>query len=1023
LTEQEHGVDRTMNARGVSRVLLILFFLSGASSLIFETLWQRMMVLVFGASAPATTAILTAFFCGIAFGSKLGGKMLSRRKNALLFYAFIELWIGLWAIGVPPMLKAVGVLYVEVFSSGIPGPTLSLAYRFLMSILVVLPATLGMGATIPVMNRLLTERGGGIGKGVALAYGVNTAGAVLGCLLTGFLLIRELGVHTTLYAAASLNALVVLSAVALSRSSSAPSAAAPVSRAEKEGDDGGREGDVVRSPGVLVGIYAVTGFLALGFEVLWMRMLGIYNTNSFTTFTLALSTYLSGFATGSIAVYPFLSGRLRAIDIFKLANLGAAAASLALVRLIYAFPRISKYLLGEGGEAVTTVMLAGKEALFALIVVFLPALFMGLAYPSLCDVLIRRRAGTGERSGHYYFVGNLGSIAGILAVGLILVPKTGLVGTLAILCAVGFALVALTLQLERGLAPSRRTVLQCACALLIGAAALYGFKGHPFNADGPVVFREGYWEQDLPESDTRRSIIRRYQEGLTATILVREAQEAGFDTYRFLMVDEQVVASTMKPALVDSKMLAHLPLLLHPDPKRALTVGFGSGVTSWSMTRHGIEVEAVEIEPEVVRSAFLFEEYNLNVLQEPNFSLIINDARDYLGLTDKRFDVISTDVTNLQYRQNANLYTREYFSLLGSRLATGGVACAWVPMSGILERDFKIILRTFSDVFPHTTVWYFNNAVTSFVLFIGTPEPLKIDMGHLVERFSHPPIRQDLRTIGVSHPFKFVHFLHMDEEAVRNYTGTGALHTDDKPILEFSSPAAYSMGIRLFATNLDATLAYRPESYAQYVSGVSEGRLKLFERATRASRLWTETFALYFLHTTGQNGGDDEQFLRTALGTSRAALNVFSYQGENPGFMRYFLSQRDVAPGSAAYGEVSSGDGLREDFDGRQQIPLSAHLGAYPPAGSMTVEPERREEHLERFRLTSGIEKGVGRGETYALSLRNTGDSELVGYIAPLALKPSQHYSIEYWIRSVLTVYLQAWNNSAELKYFFFHIY
>jgi spermidine synthase len=982
------------NQRGFN-IFLALFFVSGASALIFETLWQRMMVLVFGASALATTAILTAFFCGIAFGSKWGGKMLSRWKQALLFYAIVELWIGLWGISVPTLLKVVGPLYIDIFQQSSPSPMASLLYRFLMSVLVVLPATLGMGATIPIMNRLLTERCGGVGRGVAMAYGVNTAGAVLGCLLTGFLLIRVLGMSGTLYAAAFLNAVVVVAAVALSRTELAaiPAGALPASRQKGKG---GKSGAIpVRYPQFLVGIYAATGFLALGFEILWLRILGIYNTNSLTTFTLALSIYLLGFALGSIVLYPVLSRRMSGLDIFKLANLGPALLSLASVRLIYSFPRINEYLLSRAEETMGSLgrAVVGKEALFSLIVVFFPTIFMGLAYPALCAVLIPLRGKTGEKSGSYYFIGNLGSIGGILTVGLFLIPALGLVGTLALLCAAGSLLVLLTQGLDLAATRHGRRAFMIGGSFAFAAAVIYGFSGHPFNVTGPVAFKGGFWEQVTPGGGLRREIIRRYKEGPTATILVREERSQGAVLSRVLLVDEQGVASTDKAARIDAKMLAHIPLLLHPDPKRALTVGFGSGVTSWSMTQHDIEVEAVEIEPEVINSAYLFEAYNRQVLQDPSLKVIINDARDYLGLTDKHYDVISTDATNLKYKQNSNLYTREYFALISEKLTESGIACAWVPVSGIIEEDFRTLLRTFSSVFPHTSVWFMNNALTNFMLFVGTPGSLKIDLKMLQERMRQERVREDLRSIGVAHPFQFVHFLHMDEQAVREYAGPGSLHTDNRPVLEFSSPASMYFAEPLMATNLKGMLTYRPDDYRDYVYGLTEREAPLFAKATRWSQLWTDTISLFFLHITREYGSDEIQFLWEAVGTSRAALNVFSYKIEDPQYLRYFLARRDAVSGGAPYATLPARGRIREDFDGGATIPIHGRIDPLP-----TGSP--RPDDRERFRLASGIEMGAGRSGTYALTLRNTQESGGVAHVLPLALAEPRPFSVQFWIMS-----------------------
>jgi len=187
-----------------SIILYTLFFFSGFSALVFETVWQRQMVHVFGASGPASTAILTSFFLGIAFGSKLGGKLLNRVQSTMRVYACIEIWIAIWGLMVPALLGWIEPLYIKLFQVTDPGFALSLTYRYLMAIMVIMPATLGMGATLPFMNRLLTDLKGQVGKGVSLAYGINTIGSVLGTLFTGFVFLRFLGIQNSLFLASSI---------------------------------------------------------------------------------------------------------------------------------------------------------------------------------------------------------------------------------------------------------------------------------------------------------------------------------------------------------------------------------------------------------------------------------------------------------------------------------------------------------------------------------------------------------------------------------------------------------------------------------------------------------------------------------------------------------------------------------------------------------------------------------------------------------------------------------------------------
>lgn len=835
------------------QALLVLFFISGASSLMFETLWQRMMILVFGASAPATTAILIAFFIGLAGGSYHGGRLLGRFRNAMAFYALVELWIGAWSLAVPWLL---GAMDVALKAFGDTNQITATAYlvRLGLSVAIVLPSTWGMGATIPVMNRLIHEFGEAIGKSAAVSYGVNTFGAVTGCLLTGFLLIRTVGVQRSLYAAAALNLTVVVSSLLLLRSVGAVSTAG--AQRDEQADAATREAATPSYlPRVLLVLYFCAGFLALAYEVVWIRILSLHTSTSTTTFTIVLSVYLLGFSSGSLILFPILSRKLTGVRIFFLSNFLAGFAAIAAVPLYYKFTHL-KYALvfPRGMESVTLFRLTLVEITFAFIMMFVPTVMMGLSFPAVCQALIERGREIGRKSGFYYFVGNLGSAAGVAAAGLMLIPALGLLHTLAALCIASVLIGATALVfLERG---GRKTIIAASAAAFVVLVAMYSFYSAPFVRDGELKWIEGGWSYTPSgpgwhyASSIDISRILRYRSGPSATIIVKEERlrEDPSSTFRALYVDDHHVASTRMYSVIDAKMLAHIPLMLHPDPKRALTVGFGSGGTSWSMSLHGVETTVVEIEPEVIRSAPFFESQNHNVLEAPNFHLILNDARNHLHVTDVRYDVISTDVTNLQYRQNGSLYTLEYFRLMKSRLTDNGIACAWIPMMAITDDEFRMLLRTFSAVFEHASFWYMDYSHTRFAILIGSPQPIRFDFDRIREMAQDPAIMEDLGAINLSHPMQIPLMMYMDERGFRDYVGDGPLHTDDLPHLEFSSAVSfYNFNIvEDFRNRLEGIRELRPKDYSPYLVNATDEERARFAQYEQLHRRWAEVIRLYY---------------------------------------------------------------------------------------------------------------------------------------------------------------------------------
>jgi spermidine synthase len=804
-----------------------LFFLSGASSLIFENLWQRKLMLVFGASAPSITVILTAFFCGIAFGSWWGGRLLTRferRWPAMRFYALTEVWIGIFGICVPLFLRAVDAIYLTLFSDLDPGPGFSLVYRFVMCTAVVFPASVGMGATVPVMSRLISEHGKGIGRSVGLAYGVNTLGAVAGCLATGFFLLERLGMQNSLFFASALNAVVVIASFWISRRATA------VAKTPEPPPPGAERIEAGRA--VLLALYFAAGFIAIGFEVTWMRMVAIFTTNGVTTFHLGLAVYLTGFSLGSLLLYPLLEKKRTGLQIFFVSCAGVALTCLAILPNAQAITNwIVVWTFRNAGWLPVDRVLA-MEVMNTLSIMFLPTVFMGLAFPAVCRAGTEKSEQIAASSGAIYFVGNIGSMAGAFVTGLLLIPALSLVGVSGLFIVTSFLLGAIALSL--GTARDKR-FLQLACLVLSAPALLYAISDAPLVHVGRPEKAGDHWRFAIGTGGYR--VVLRNQTGMSATITVMEIEDPPGQFRRVIHVDDQPVAGSEASARVDSKLLAHIPLLLHPEPETALTVGFGSGGTSWSMTTHGVQTDVVEIEKEVVRSAHLFEEQNFDVVDSKLLTVVLNDARNHLYVTKKQYDVISTDSTNLQYKQNGSLYTREYFELMKARLTADGIGCAWIPMQ-LTEAQFDTLVASFQSVFPYTTLWYMDHVKSNYAILIGTPGPIRFDSARLARAFERPAVREDLAAVGIYHPFQLIHFLYLDGPGVSTVVSGAPLHTDDRPILEFPDPHPFRADRFLLEPRIREMWALKPKRLDPLIANLETTDISELRRWESFAAAW-----------------------------------------------------------------------------------------------------------------------------------------------------------------------------------------
>jgi spermidine synthase len=306
-----------------------------------------------------------------------------------------------------------------------------------------------------------------------------------------------------------------------------------------------------------------------------------------------------------------------------------------------------------------------------------------------------------------------------------------------------------------------------------------------------------------------------YAEGLSGTVTAVERGD-----YRGLFVDGQNVSGTDPVLLADSKMLAHVPLLLAEDPKVALTVGYGTGTTSGSMLLHDVEVHAVEIEEKIIEAAPLFSTVNYSSYANTDLDIVLDDARNYIATTDEEFSVIVTDVTNLKYKRNPYLYTREYFEIMRDALSADGVAAAWLPVGGLSFNDLRTLIATFDSVFPNTTAWYFTQFPTHFIILVGTPEPTQVNLGELREEMAK--VERDLRSLNVDNVYELASMLLLGEDDIDSLVDGAPIHTDNRPILEYSDMDLYN--VTDVAPNLGRLLEFQQEDLLMYFDG-SENQL------------------------------------------------------------------------------------------------------------------------------------------------------------------------------------------------------
>jgi spermidine synthase len=756
--------------QGWRRAVFALFFASGISGLLYEVAWTRLLNLLFGDTVLAVSTVLTAFMAGLALGSLGSGRLVDRCRRLLTLYACLEVGIGLTALLLPLALQGILPGYVWLHRRFHALPSLFILLRFLLAFgLLLVPTTL-MGATLPVLSRYVVRAHAMLGWGVGVLYALNTGGAVLGCLAAGYVLIGSVGLYETVAMGAALNGCVGLLAWAVRRRAGdgQPAAALTIPPGAQPHEAPGDAG----TARLALWSMCLSGFAALSYEVIWTRALTFFVGNSTYAFSAMLTTFLCGLALGSLAWARVSDRTGNPVRLLGLLQVGIGVYGLLSIAILgKVFYGLDAWWEGFSSASWGAPVWLNFAKTFA--VILPPTFGMGAAFPLASKLVARGLRTVGRSVGDLYALNTVGAIAGSWLAGFVFIPLLGtqksLIATALVNVAVGVTLVARRAR--------RRRALQAALAAAALAAAV------AVNLYVPALrFADIAGE---PEK-----AILYYDEGVAGVVKVAT------DVYdrRLLSINGWSVAGTGSPnpdlALVNDypevqKMLAHLPMLLHPAPRQVLVIGFGAGGTSWSMSRYAVErLDIVEFVPGVIAAAPLFPEVNHNVLADPRVRVTIDDGRNYLLVTPETYDVISVDTLDPKHAGNGNLYTREFYALSKRALKPGGLFVQWLPYHQVDNASLKLIAHTFQHVYPHGTLWL--TRFKGYALLLGAPEPLRIDVARLQERLRDPNLQRDLAEAHVATPWQFLEGFTMRPDTLRRYTaGATRLNSYHHPYVEF----------------------------------------------------------------------------------------------------------------------------------------------------------------------------------------------------------------------------------------------
>ena len=781
-------------------VLVVLFIASGCAALIYEVVWFQLLELFTGSTAVSLGVLLGSFMGGMCAGSLALPRYVPPGRHPLRVYALLEAGIAVCGIAVYFATPVAGQLYAAAVGYGLPGVLLRGAY----CALCLLPPAMLMGATLPAVARWVESTPQGV-SWLGFFYGGNTVGAVTGCLLAGFYLLRVHGSLTATLFAAALNA----GAAAVAWTMAGRLAYTPA--VPREGSINGRPTAIEWTIYAAIGL---SGFTALGAEVVWTRLLSLMLGATVYTFSLILAVFLLGLAigsgVGSLAARVTEKPRT-ALGVCQLLLAGGTAW--AAYALVYTIPYLPVSLTLSPNPWYVFQL----DLMRSLWVALPAACLWGASFPLALAAAARPGQDPGRLAGRIYAANTLGAIAGALAFSLTLIPWVGTRGSQRILmlacCLSALILLARPWRLAKA-------------AVLAGAVAVVAVLAVRLE---PIPWEViGYGRKML---NMRGFAGPAYVgEGRNASVAVSRMADG---TPQF-HISGRVEASADLQDLRMERMLGHLPALLHGGPKTVLVVGCGAGITAGSFVLYP-EVErivVVELEPLVPKVvARYFSQENHGVLDDPRTRVVIDDARHYVFTSREKFDVITSDPIHPWIKGAATLYTREYFEMCKRLLKPGGVVAQWVPLYESTLDTVRSELATFFEVFPDGTIWSNHMGGPGYdVVLLGGAEPLNIDIDRLEERLRRPEyarVAAALREVRFSSAQELLASYGGQARDLREWLRGAAINDDRNLRLQYLA----GMGLNYQAAEFIQDEIFARRKYPDHLFRGSEEQLRELKKA------------------------------------------------------------------------------------------------------------------------------------------------------------------------------------------------
>ncbi len=761
-----------LDAPGINWVMLI-YFCSGVCSLIDEVVWARLMKLTLGNTVYASSIVVSVFMGGLALGALIMGRYADRLRRPLRSYAILEMCATISALSLPWGLRFADGAYRWFFVRYGASPAGLLSMQIMVSAGLLLVPAMVMGSTLPLLGRYVTTLQDRVGRLVGRLYALNMLGAALGCFLAGFVLIRLVGVMGSLYVAASVNLLVAFGGWTLSRIHDVAREPAPETAAAQLPGTGIEEAEWPRRY-VLMLAFFVSGLVSIGYELIWMRSI-VFRLGCFTyVFSAVLTLYLVGNVIGA-----WIASRLTRRLKRPAVGFGVSLTCLGLLGVLY-FPLFSGWHLKAapyvfplfgGLLEVSAFREVGVPLVHSAFLFLLPAITMGIGFPLALQAWSRYRHKAGRTTGTVYGANTIGAVLGGVVTGFVLIPLAGAQVSITVLGLVAIWLGAMMIQMFGAKVSLARRMGYLAVPVLLSIAAVV----IPSDAIGRGLIQ------------VKNSTLVAVKEGVTTTVSVHEV--IGADKRElFLAVAAIPIAGDERNIRSAQKTLGHLGVLLNKNAREVLSVGFGSGETTWCLAQHDLQrIDCVEIAPELVQVALkYFRHINLGDELDREVNMLYMDAKNYLHLTDKRYDIIINDADAPSQPGSAPMFAREHFQSALEHLNPGGLFITKLHLTSISQSSFDSILGTFLEVYPHLTVWFPTTRPYIFFYLVGSGQEQLFSPRYVEDELQKENVRKSADYMNLGDNLDLFSWYVGDGNDVRRYLGDFHVNSDYTPFVEFN---------------------------------------------------------------------------------------------------------------------------------------------------------------------------------------------------------------------------------------------